>query len=83
MASQTQAARVTAANQLGALETAINKLGDASLSAIASDMQANAQGLTQTTQALNDALKDITKVQSIMSAMTGVINVVAKIIPLV
>lgn len=83
MASQTQAVRVAAANQLGSLESAINTLSNAALKDIANNMQANAAALTQSTQALNNALQDISRVQSVMAAVTSVINVVAQIVPLV
>jgi hypothetical protein len=83
MANQPQAVRVQAAHQLGDLQSAINTLSNKSLSDIANEMQDNAAGLTQSTQALTDALKGVTQVQNIMAAVTGILNVVAKVAPLV
>ncbi|MDR3676715.1 MAG: hypothetical protein P4N24_14580 [Acidobacteriota bacterium] len=79
MGNQTQAMRVAAAHQLGQLQSAINALGNKSLSDIATAMQASAAGLTQSTQALDDALRDITQVQNIMASVTSILNVVAEI----
>ena len=80
--SSTQAVRVEAGNQLIQLQGAILTLSNESLSDIASEMKANEASLTQATTTLTNALKDITKVQNVMRAVTSILTVVAKIAPL-
>jgi hypothetical protein len=78
----TPAVRVAAGNQLIQLQGAILTLSNESLSDIATAMKANEQALSQSTNALTSALGDITKVQNVMNAVTSVLSVVAKIVPL-
>lgn len=81
ISSQPQAVRVAAAHQLGQLQAAINALSNQNLSDIAAAMQADAADLTQSIQALANALKDLTQVQNVMMTVTSIVNVVAKIVP--
>jgi hypothetical protein len=74
--------RLTASKALLRVEQAILVLSNAALSDIAGAMQANEQGLTSATASLEDALKDITKVQDIIQTITTALNVVGKILPL-
>lgn len=74
--------RVAAGNAGNQLQSAILTLSNESLGDIAADMQANEADLTTCTKDLGAALTDVTKVQAVLSKITNVLNVVAKIVPL-
>jgi hypothetical protein len=78
----TAATRVAAGRQLIALQGAILALSNASLTDIAEQMQKNEVDLTCCTDGLTQALKDLSKVQSILDSIAKVLEVVAKIVPL-
>lgn len=78
----TAADRIAASQELLRVHQSILALSNAALSDIADQMAANEQGLTQATTALTAALKNITKVQNVLQAISGVVSVVAKILPL-
>jgi transposase-like protein len=73
---------LAAANTLIQLQGAILGLSNAILGDIATQMQANEADLTRCTKGLTDALKDITNVKTVIAAVTSILTVVAKIIPL-
>ena len=64
-------------------QLAISTLTNAALSDIAAQMAAEEDDLSNATDALSQALGDITKVQTVLAAVTDVLNVVAKIVPLI
>lgn len=74
--------RLAASHALGDVQRAILMLANTALADIVDQMQANEAGLTTATQALGDALKHIDNVKNLITNITGVINVVAKIVPL-
>jgi hypothetical protein len=74
--------RLAASHELIQVQQAILAVSNAVLGEIADKMAANEQGLTQATSALTAALGDITKVQNVLQAITGLVNAVAKILPL-
>jgi hypothetical protein len=76
------AVRVSAGQAAIDLQGAILTLSNESLGDIAAQMQANEAALTSATQGLTQALKDITKVQSILSSVTKAIDVLSKIVTL-
>ncbi len=74
--------RIAAGKQLIALQGAILALSNASLNDIAEEMKANEADLTTCTNNLRGALKDLTKVQDVLSSVSSALKVVAKIVPL-
>jgi hypothetical protein len=64
------------------VQSAILTLSNESLGDIAEQMQANEADLTSATQGLTQALKDITKVQSILSSVTKAVAVLGKVVTL-
>jgi hypothetical protein len=74
--------RVTAGQAAMDLQGAILTLSNESLGDIAAQMQENEAALTSATQGLSQALKDITKVQSILSSVTKAVAVLSKIVTL-
>ena len=80
--SATAADRMAASRELIQVQQAILALSNAALSDIANQMAANEKGLTQATSALTAALGDLTKVQNVLQTITGLVGVVAQILPL-
>ena len=74
--------RVAAGKELISLQGCILALSNASLSDIADEMSENEGDLTECTSNLREALKDLTKVQSILSSVANAMKVVAKIVTL-
>ena len=65
------------------VQMAISALSNAALSDIANQMTDQSQALQDATGALNDALKDLTKAQNVISGITTLLNIVSKIVPLI
>jgi hypothetical protein len=74
--------RVEAGNAMMHLQGAILALSNASLSDIAEEMQLNEADLKSYTGALAQALQQISQVQTVLNNVTKVLNVVAKVVPL-
>jgi len=79
----TAADRLAASQKLIQVQQAILALSEASLSEIATEMQENAADLSNATDALNAALKDLTKVENVLDTATELLGIVAKIVTLV
>lgn len=79
---ETPADRLASSRALIAVQQAILNLTDASLSDIGDQMVANGADLAKYTAALNQALKDITKIQTIIGDVSSLVATVAKILPL-
>ena len=75
--------RLKASQTLIDVQQAILSLSNASLSDIASAMQANSTALTTAISDLNTALKQVTQVLSILDDATTLLKIVAKIVPFV
>lgn len=74
--------RVAAGQSAMDLQGAILTLSNESLADIAAQMQKNETDLTSTTQGLTQALKDITKVQSILGSISKAVAVLGKVVTL-
>lgn len=74
--------RLAASRELIQVQQAILALSNESLGDIASEMQDNGADLSAGISALQSAFTDITKVQDFIGAVSGVLSVVAKIVPL-
>jgi predicted DNA-binding ArsR family transcriptional regulator len=81
--TQTPDQRLQASQDLMQTQLAISTLSNAALSDIAAQMAAVEDDLNSATDALDSALADITKVQGVLKAITDVLNLVEKIVPLV
>jgi len=64
------------------LEGAILTLSNSSLSDIADEMQKNEADITSATSGLCQALKDITKVQTVLSSIQQAVSVIGKVVKL-
>lgn len=74
--------RLEASRELIRVEQAIVTFSNQVLSDIAASLQANQQALTNATSALQKALKTITQVGNVISAVSSLLQIVAKIVPL-
>lgn len=79
--NETPADRLASSQALIAVQQAILNLTNASLSNIADQMVANGADLSKNTAALNQALKDITRVKTIIGGAASLVATVAKILP--
>ena len=75
--------RMDASKQLIRVQVAISSLSNAILTKIADRMCAQEQDLKRTATALQDAMKTLENIQSVVGAITGFLDVVAKIVPLI
>lgn len=71
-----------AAHQMLAVNHAIVTLENKQLSDIRDQLVANEADLTSGAQELSQALTDLAKVKNVLSAITGFLGVVGKIVPL-
>jgi hypothetical protein len=74
--------RLQASLTLIKVQQAITALSNAVLANIAEQMTAQEGALTSATAGLTKALKKIADVQKVMDAVTGVLNIVSTILPL-
>jgi hypothetical protein len=74
--------RLAASRALGDIQRAILTLANTALSDIVDEMKDNQVDLANACKGLDDALDKIENVQKFLTSITNVINVVAKIVPL-
>lgn len=74
--------RLAASRELIQVQQAILALSNKSLSDIATEIQANSAEMNQSISGLQTALQDLQKVESVILAVSSLIMVVAKIVPL-
>ena len=79
---QEQKTRTDAAKQLMRVQHAIQQLENTELAKIRDDLQANEKDLAKGTARLGKALKKLNQVKSVLNAASGLLGVVAKIVPL-
>jgi hypothetical protein len=79
----TPAARRKALAKLLQVQHARLVLGNSVLQDIADQLKANEQGLLDGQQALQTALDKLASVESVLNAISSLINIVARIVPLV
>jgi predicted component of type VI protein secretion system len=81
--TETPAQRLQASKELIQVQLAISKLSDASLADIAQQMNAQQADLQAATKGLDTALDDLTKFQTVVTAVANILNTVATIVPLI
>ncbi|HBK56942.1 MAG TPA: hypothetical protein DDZ76_11775 [Xanthomonadales bacterium] len=76
------ATRTSAAQQMLAVNHAIVTLENGQLDSIRQQLIANEADLTASAQTLTNALTDLSKVNSVLTAITGFLGIIGKIVPL-
>lgn len=76
------ATRTSAAQQMLAVNHAIVTLENGQLDSIRQQLIANETDLTTSAQALSNALADLSKVNSVLTAITGFLGIIGRIVPL-
>jgi predicted DNA-binding ArsR family transcriptional regulator len=79
---QSPETRFQASQALIQVQQAISSLSTASLDDIAEKMMAQEQAIQTATSNLTASLEDLTKVQNVLNAVSSVISLVAKVVPL-
>lgn len=76
------ATRSAAAHQMLAVNHAIVVMENKELSEIRDQLIANEDALIDGTQTLSDALEDLSQVQVVLTAVTGFLGIVGRVVPL-